>query len=1005
MGGHKYSVYRSHERDGKVVNKVASTRNSTVNTASRTRSQSQIEECVAARQGTAVSNHNAPSKCDAHGDVSIHKAGKKCLQIGMLRKSYAPLNKTPAVRHSEMWKKHSSRLESCTKRSLLNTERSSAPSTSSSNVTKVSVNRGACKYNSSRNVNSTKLGQHDIYVSTAPADVTSNTMELTGVAAQLVHAAVSDIEPLPSADVATVATHTSPSSRDVPLNVKNLPAHATADAAGHCDANHTLPDTVDKKSTPTCEAGNAAPHQDDLSYSENCSYTTSGECHTAESRDVDYTTSPSIEGSVRVPYNCYDDTGADGASQQQKSQEQMMWYPGKTLRVTYVSWNMRRCKPNIKQLSESCILPNAHIIVVATQENGPYLGTNAWQKRWEHNVTVDCLNRQFTLVGKEQLWAVHIAVYARTRDVLQYVDHVHHSRVPVGSCGIGAFLGNKGGVAVGLTVSMKTRNPCDTVRVPGATTHLNSTNTASSSLSNDVAFKAEHSHTHNDVTSGHAEAAAAGVVRAGNKSSLCCVEATAHDCRRHCPTDGGAAPGEGHANTYSASSCPDAETRPGLVKVSELPKAKSAVNEVSAALECAPKWSINPLSPYAGNDASDPVAGETAGASAPQTVQKVSLLDSPPTPSHHATQHAVPEKCAQADSDHSPNDVAASREFVTFLFINAHLPAYRHGIKQRNRSYKRIVCGLRVGVRGSHSELFERVIATSLKCRASNGRSDNEASTSPNENSNTVNCPSEHINTSSCQASMFNWWGHLWRRKPDSACDVSQSAQHDHMNGTNGIKPSGNKKAACYSKISTVTDMLSRNRVDPIDVNALAPHPFTPSLGFSMFRKTRKDGVRTDKLMQYQRNLYVVSKDVTEQFDFTIFGGDLNYRINGKRSAIESNVQRHPRVRDSLLRNDQLVLEQSKNLVFHRFKEGKMMFQPTYKYQISHESADGGNVSYYSLKDKKPPAYCDRILYKKRLRSNVKKVAIRLYTDVPQIRASDHRPVVGIYEIETSKYT
>ncbi|CCW59987.1 unnamed protein product [Phytomonas sp. EM1] len=142
--------------------------------------------------------------------------------------------------------------------------------------------------------------------------------------------------------------------------------------------------------------------------------------------------------------------------------------------------------------------------------------------------------------------------------------------------------------------------------------------------------------------------------------------------------------------------------------------------------------------------------------------------------------------------------------------------------------------------------------------------------------------------------------------------------------------------------------------------------------------------------------------DVTEDFDFTIFGGDLNYRINGTRSAIESIVERHRNIRSILINNDQLTQERAKKAVFHHFKEGRINFRPTYKYEIHPSGSIILNERNFSRKKMRMPAYCDRILFKKTHGSSAGHVTVRLYTDVPGVYTSDHRPVANILDIDTS---
>ena len=107
--------------------------------------------------------------------------------------------------------------------------------------------------------------------------------------------------------------------------------------------------------------------------------------------------------------------------------EDKLWCPGKPLRIAYVTWNMANNRPRMDEVSAYCVHPNAHLIVVGTQENGPYMGSNKMQNRWAKTVRDVCLGGQYELVGKHHMWAVHMLVFARKRDVAKYVSRAHTS--------------------------------------------------------------------------------------------------------------------------------------------------------------------------------------------------------------------------------------------------------------------------------------------------------------------------------------------------------------------------------------------------------------------------------------------------------------------------------------------------------------------------------------------------------------------------------------------------
>lgn len=146
---------------------------------------------------------------------------------------------------------------------------------------------------------------------------------------------------------------------------------------------------------------------------------------------------------VEIPKRCPDDL-LEGL-------EDRTWTPGKTLRVSYVTWNMACKEPSAVQLSSGCIHPNGHVIVIATQENGPYIGSNRFQQNFEKIVVEQCLKGEYVVVTIKKMWALHLMVLARKRDVALHIAHVETAKVTSGLLGIG---GNKGAVAVALSIRL-----------------------------------------------------------------------------------------------------------------------------------------------------------------------------------------------------------------------------------------------------------------------------------------------------------------------------------------------------------------------------------------------------------------------------------------------------------------------------------------------------------------------------------------------------------------------
>lgn len=121
---------------------------------------------------------------------------------------------------------------------------------------------------------------------------------------------------------------------------------------------------------------------------------------------------------------------------------------------------------------------------------------------------------------------------------------------------------------------------------------------------------------------------------------------------------------------------------------------------------------------------------------------------------------------------------------------------------------------------------------------------------------------------------------------------------------------------------------------------------------------------------------------LSDRFDIVFWLGDLNYRIDGNRSAVEKLV--HKRADAALRNNDQLLNQRALGNVFQGYREGKICFKPTYKY-------DPGTDTYDTSKKQRIPAWTDRILYKT-LNDEVR-TRLRLcnYDSADSLLCSDHK--------------
>ncbi|XP_045771661.1 inositol polyphosphate 5-phosphatase E-like [Maniola jurtina] len=154
------------------------------------------------------------------------------------------------------------------------------------------------------------------------------------------------------------------------------------------------------------------------------------------------------------------------------------------------------------------------------------------------------------------------------------------------------------------------------------------------------------------------------------------------------------------------------------------------------------------------------------------------------------------------------------------------------------------------------------------------------------------------------------------------------------------------------------------------------------------------------------------SKDVTSNFDYVFWCGDLNFRLGEPRAAVlrwieQTKFPLPAHLPHGLLHADQLTVVLEDGAAFRDFREAPITFPPTYKY-------DPGSQQFDTSSKQRAPAYTDRILYKARsmganstsafagLRrmtsaptpSGLKCIA---YNSVQSVVTSDHKPVWALF--------
>jgi inositol polyphosphate 5-phosphatase INPP5E len=127
--------------------------------------------------------------------------------------------------------------------------------------------------------------------------------------------------------------------------------------------------------------------------------------------------------------------------------------------------------------------------------------------------------------------------------------------------------------------------------------------------------------------------------------------------------------------------------------------------------------------------------------------------------------------------------------------------------------------------------------------------------------------------------------------------------------------------------------------------------------------------------------------DATKQHHVTLWVGDLNYRVEGNRKAIDRLISQH--MLEVLHNNDQLARERAHGRAFRNFEEGMIAFPPTFKYDF------GGDVYDTSAKQR-VPSWTDRVQWKvhRSLRAEHRRsplVKCLEYKALQEVRTSDHK--------------
>jgi len=127
-----------------------------------------------------------------------------------------------------------------------------------------------------------------------------------------------------------------------------------------------------------------------------------------------------------------------------------------TIRVRFVTWNQQgQPVPPVEEMTKH-LFPHSfyHIIAVGTQECDNSISKsilNPSKENWER-ICGEAVGNDYELVAGHVLGGTHLALYIN-KAIVHLIKHVDSHAIPTGVCD---KLGNKGGIAVAITIAKST---------------------------------------------------------------------------------------------------------------------------------------------------------------------------------------------------------------------------------------------------------------------------------------------------------------------------------------------------------------------------------------------------------------------------------------------------------------------------------------------------------------------------------------------------------------------
>jgi inositol-1,4,5-trisphosphate 5-phosphatase len=161
------------------------------------------------------------------------------------------------------------------------------------------------------------------------------------------------------------------------------------------------------------------------------------------------------------------------------------------------------------------------------------------------------------------------------------------------------------------------------------------------------------------------------------------------------------------------------------------------------------------------------------------------------------------------------------------------------------------------------------------------------------------------------------------------------------------------------------------------------------SVNFIGGGESGKRKVRFDSLKHVLNNLVNLGDNIIINFkkvDYWFIFGDTNFRTELNYNSAINSIQQNDL--ENLLSNDEFNKYKGNDIELNSIREGTILFKPTYKLEKGTfyyaDNQHDGNV----------PSYCDRILF-----GNKNGIKLNMYNSIDEITYSEHKPVVGVFEI------